>query len=272
MKKLFEKLGIRHGDFGFNLLQDETLFSSVTLVNGTLSWPSITKDIRLPSGTAITLTFDLDPISLYKNSKVDPTAGTSHQVGTRIKCIRKRLNLTQDEVAEAIGSNKQYISRIENEKADLEFNTLRKIVELGFEKNLFISYYDKDDVIRSYSNSIFTNSFLDWIESNAARLELIEGINDALKAAFEKENIKTTDALARLSYTTLMDFLENRGRPLAFYHHPESWLIQAKYLQQKDWLNLVKLQRMLKGKDSDKEISKLEMIARKETRKELFEI
>ena len=272
LKTLFAKLNIREGDFGYAILNDPDLFSSVEVINGTLSWKALTKEIKLPGGSVRTFSFDLDPITLYIHSTEDPAEESSPQIGGVIKSLRKRLHLTQNDVAQAIGSNKQYISRIENEKADLELNTLKKIFELGFDKNMFISSYDKIDPITSYSNSIFTNSFLDWIETNAGRLELIEGINEAIKTYFEKENIKTTDALARLSYESLIALLEIKGRSLSFYHHPESWLIQAKYLQQKDWLNLVKLQRMLKSNTSDNATSKLETIARKETRKELFVI
>lgn len=37
-----------------------------------------------------------------------------------------------------MGTNKQYISRLENDKSDVEFNTLREVVEGGLGKKLRI--------------------------------------------------------------------------------------------------------------------------------------
>lgn len=272
VKSLFEKLGIKKGEFGAEVLDDEALFQTVELNNNTLSWKNLQKQIKLSGGRSKSLFFDLDPLMLYKNSKADPSKSDRYKIGRTIKHLRYRLNLTQDKLAQAIGSNKQYLSRIENDRSDIEFNTLKRIFEVGFEKKIFISYFEENDFINTYSNSIFTNSFLSWIESNNTRLDLIEGIEDKLKKEFEKKNIRSTADLANLPFEELKNILASYKRPFSFYHFPETWCIQAKYLQHRDWFNLLKLQRMLKKNPDVKEDSKLEIIAKKETRHDVFDI
>lgn len=46
-----------------------------------------------------------------------------------LKEERKRAGLTQEELAEKIGTKKTYISRIENGKADIQLSTLFRIFE-----------------------------------------------------------------------------------------------------------------------------------------------
>lgn len=271
VKSLFEKLGIKTGEFGAELLNDEALFNTVELNNNTLSWKNLKKQIKLSGGRSKSLFFDLDPLMLYKHSKGDPAKKNLYKIGRTIKNLRSRLNLTQDTLAQAIGSNKQYVSRIENDRSDIEFNTLKRIFEVGFEKKIFISYFEENDFINTCSNSLFTNSFLSWIEKNNMRLDLIEGLNMDLIKEFEKQKIKSTAELAKLSFEELINFLRESKKSLSTYHHPETWSIQAKYLQHRDWFNLLKLQRMLVADTGEKENSKLEIIAKKETRHELFE-
>lgn len=272
LKTLFQKLKMSKDQFGYELLTNNDLFNAVEVSNNTLSWKDLTLAIELPSGELKNLPFEMDPISIYNFSKPDPSKENQYKVGRTIKNLRLKLKLSQTEIAQQIGSNKQYISRIENDKSDLEFNTLKRIYELGFNRKLFISHFVEDDFINTYSNSIFTMSFITWIEDNCSRLDLIEGIGDAIKRDFEKENIKTTSALAELPYESVKDILESNNRPIALCHFPETWAIQAKYLQHKDWFNLLKLQRMLKSDPEKNESSKLEIIAKRETRQELFEI
>lgn len=272
VKSFFNELGIREGDFGFELLRNVDLFNSVELSGGTLSWKDLTKTITLPGGRVTNLPFDLDPINLYEYSQPDPSKKEPYKVGQLIKKVRSKLNLSQETLAQSIGSNKQYVSRIENDKSDIEFNTLNRIFEIGFEKKVCLTYYVEDDFINTYSNSFFTNSFLTWIEDNCNRLDLIEGIDEAIMKDLAKENIKTISALAELSYETLKKILERNKQNITLYQHPETWAIQAKYLLHKDWFNLVKLQRMLKSNPGENESSKLEKIAKKETKQNLFEI
>lgn len=270
--KLFQALGITEGQFGFELTENESLFSSVTLENHTLSWKNLTKQIKLPSGVSKTLVFEIDPITVFENSKWDRSKNDQDHIGKTIKNLRSNLKLSQDTVARRIASNKQYLSRIENDKSDLEYNTLKKIFEVGFNKKIFISHFEENDFINTYSNSIFTNNFIEWINKNSNRLDLIEGIGEKLKQELDRDNIKTTEELAKIPFEDLRNILASYKKPISFYHYPETWLIQAKYLQKKDWISLIKLQRMLTNKLAEKESSKLEIIAKRETKHHLFEI
>ena len=48
-----------------------------------------------------------------------------------LKEARKEANITQEELAKKIGTQKSYISRLENGKGDIQLSTLFKIFETG---------------------------------------------------------------------------------------------------------------------------------------------
>ena len=52
-------------------------------------------------------------------------------IGELIKEERKLANLTQEELAEKIGAKKNYISRVENGKTDIQLSTLYRLIEVG---------------------------------------------------------------------------------------------------------------------------------------------
>lgn len=54
------------------------------------------------------------------------------QLGVFIEEMRTKLGMTQAELAEKCGTNKSYISRIENNASDIRLSTLMKIVQAGF--------------------------------------------------------------------------------------------------------------------------------------------
>lgn len=58
------------------------------------------------------------------------------KLGILIKQKRMEKGMTQEELAQKIGANKGYISRIENNTKDIRFSTLQKIVEVGLEGEL----------------------------------------------------------------------------------------------------------------------------------------
>ncbi|RYM35847.1 XRE family transcriptional regulator [Brumimicrobium glaciale] len=61
------------------------------------------------------------------------------KVGKLIEESRLSLGITQQELAIKSGTSRAHISRIENDKSDIELGTLRKIIETGLGKNLEIS-------------------------------------------------------------------------------------------------------------------------------------
>lgn len=52
---------------------------------------------------------------------------------------RLEKGLTQEELAEKVGTTKSYISKIENNIKEARISTLKKIVELGFGGHLDLS-------------------------------------------------------------------------------------------------------------------------------------
>lgn len=61
------------------------------------------------------------------------------KLGFLIQQARLEKGLTQEQLAERIGTNKGYISKVENNIKDVRLSTLQKIVELGLEGTLELS-------------------------------------------------------------------------------------------------------------------------------------
>lgn len=53
------------------------------------------------------------------------------RIGVLLEEARTKLNLTQEEVAARCGTNKAYISRIENDASDIRLSTLLRIIHQG---------------------------------------------------------------------------------------------------------------------------------------------
>lgn len=54
------------------------------------------------------------------------------QLGVLLGEARQKLGMTQEELAVKCGTNKSYISRIENNASDIRLSTLMKIIRTGF--------------------------------------------------------------------------------------------------------------------------------------------
>jgi len=61
-------------------------------------------------------------------------------ISETLKEARKEAEMTQEQLAQKIGTKKSYISRLENGKCDIQLSTLYRIFEFGLGKqvNLFI--------------------------------------------------------------------------------------------------------------------------------------
>ncbi len=62
------------------------------------------------------------------------------KIGVLIQDARKKQNLTQKELAEKIGTTKNYISRIENNATDIRLSTLIRIIRDGLGGTLNVSF------------------------------------------------------------------------------------------------------------------------------------
>jgi len=134
---LFKTWAINKSDAENKINHSIKEFNRVKLVDGTLSWYNVgTKGID-ENGNEIEFPYQLDPIVLYENSEIDPSREV--ELGMLIKQTRHDLGLTQEELADKIGTTKHYISRLENNKTGIELSTLKKIIEGGFGKRMQIN-------------------------------------------------------------------------------------------------------------------------------------
>jgi DNA-binding XRE family transcriptional regulator len=53
------------------------------------------------------------------------------RLGVLLEEARTKLGMTQEELASKCGTNKSYISRIENNSSDIRLSTLMKIIQQG---------------------------------------------------------------------------------------------------------------------------------------------
>ena len=61
------------------------------------------------------------------------------KLGAMIHEARLQKGLTQEELAEKCGTNKAYISKVENNIKDVRMSTLQKIIEIGLGGKLQVS-------------------------------------------------------------------------------------------------------------------------------------
>ena len=61
------------------------------------------------------------------------------KIGVLIQEARKKQHLTQKQLAEKVGTTKNYISRIENNASDIRLSTLMRIINEGLGGHLKLS-------------------------------------------------------------------------------------------------------------------------------------
>ena len=52
-------------------LRNKAIFKTVEVINNTLTWNAIKKDIWLSNGLSFEVSYDIDPIVLFENSKYE---------------------------------------------------------------------------------------------------------------------------------------------------------------------------------------------------------
>jgi len=118
------------------ILSNHEEFEKVKIIGNSLGWEDIGINSTDENGKDLFLPLHLDPDVLLQNSEVDENE--NFNLGYFIKSERKRAGLTQEKLAKRIGSNKAYISKIENNNANIEFLTFYKIIKAGFRKEFSI--------------------------------------------------------------------------------------------------------------------------------------
>ena len=56
----------------------------------------------------------------------------SFKIGAMIHQTRIEMGMTQEQLADKVGTTKSYISKIENDIKEARLSTLQKIIEIGF--------------------------------------------------------------------------------------------------------------------------------------------
>lgn len=133
-KLLFNNWNISKNDVEYPLLQKQE-FVKLKLRNQTFSWDNIQINLLSEDGEEYSHPYEIDPITIFKNSTEFESEEIS-RFGSIIRLARRKAGLTQEQLAEKSGTSRFYISRLENNKTDIELSTFRKIVEAGLGKHL----------------------------------------------------------------------------------------------------------------------------------------
>lgn len=120
------------------ILFDSNEFAKVELTDNTLSWNNVEQYITMRNGEKRRVPFEIGADVLLKNSQPEKSE-LSLELGKLVREARLKSGMTQQDLALKSGTSRTYISRIENDRSDLEIGTLRKIIETGLGKKLEIS-------------------------------------------------------------------------------------------------------------------------------------
>ena len=120
------------------ILFDSNEFAKVELTDNTLSWNNVEQYITMRNGEKMRVPFEIGADVLLKNSQPEKSE-LSLELGKLVREARLKSGMTQQDLALKSGTSRTYISRIENDRSDLEIGTLRKIIETGLGKKLEIS-------------------------------------------------------------------------------------------------------------------------------------
>jgi len=120
------------------ILFDSKEFSKVELIDNTLSWNNVEQYITMRNGEKRKVPFEIGADVLLKYSQAEKSE-LSLELGKLVREARLKSGMTQQDLAVKSGTSRTYISRIENDRSDLEIATLRKIIETGLGRKLEIS-------------------------------------------------------------------------------------------------------------------------------------
>ncbi len=134
-RKVLKKTGVEENTPASVLFNTDE-FKKVELRNNTLSW-DIEQFITLKDRKKMKVPFEIGADILFQNSEPEKPEFVV-KIGQLIREERLKSGLNQQELAMRSGTTRNYISRIENDRSDIELATLRKIIETGLGKHLEI--------------------------------------------------------------------------------------------------------------------------------------
>lgn len=136
-RKVLHEIGIK-SDSPANILLNTDEFAKVKLVDNTLSWDNVDQYISSKNGDRIRVPFEIGADTLLRHSKPEKSESII-RVGKMIRETRLKSGMSQLELALVSGTSRTYISRIENDRSDIELATLRKIIETGLGRKMEIT-------------------------------------------------------------------------------------------------------------------------------------
>ncbi len=134
---LFKTWNIKQTDIEYNL-KDLNKFRNVKLSKGTLSWNDVKVKLLDDNNIEKEYPYEIDPIVLYQNSHLDQEKLIDN-LGLLIRSERKKAGLTLKQLAKKSGISIEYISKLEEQKANIELLIYRDILKNGFGKRLKIN-------------------------------------------------------------------------------------------------------------------------------------
>ena len=136
-RKLLSDIGIDK-DSPASILYNEDEFSKAELLNNTVSWNNVEQFIPMKNKENLRVPFEIGANVLLKYSHPEKS-DTMIKIGKLVRDARFKSGMSQLELALISGTSRTYISRIENDRSDIELATLKKIIEIGLGKRLEIN-------------------------------------------------------------------------------------------------------------------------------------
>ncbi len=136
-RKVLKRINVEKNSPAF-ILFDSNEFAKAELIDNTLSWNNVEQYITMRNGEKRKVPYEIGADVLLKYSQPEKSE-LSLKLGKLIREARLKSGLTQQDLALKSGTSRTYISRIENDRSDLEIATLRKIIETGLGRKLEIS-------------------------------------------------------------------------------------------------------------------------------------
>lgn len=136
-KKLLDDIGIDK-DSPASILYNEDEFAKAELHNNTVSWNNVEQFIIMKNKEILKVPFEIGGDVLLKYSHPEKS-DIMIKIGKLVRDARLKSGMTQQELALISGTSRTYISRIENDRSDIELATLKKIIETGLGKRLEIN-------------------------------------------------------------------------------------------------------------------------------------
>lgn len=136
-RKVLKKIGVNENSPAY-ILFDSNEFAKVELEGNTLSWSNVEQYITMRNGKKMKVPYEIGADILLKHSQPEKSE-LSLKIGQLIRDARLKCGLTQQDLALKSGTSRTYISRIENDRSDIEIATLKKIIETGLGRKLDIS-------------------------------------------------------------------------------------------------------------------------------------